>query len=174
MTAPAYPQPQREYIITGKQMSKVYNSTNLQEAAAVMDEIRDSTRPHTPAPELYKMQTDEDGAIGKVAVCLCDSCKVNGFLCTKSPRATTPYIPGKENINTYRCCEVCPNVPCKPLFRVNCTRQDPAAIARTATLALIAELQTWLEPQKLPLLKQKMWRKLESLRQSTTAAQEDK
>ena len=35
--------------------------------------------------------------------------------------------------NTYRCCEVCPNVPCKPLFRVNCIRQDPATI-RNATL----------------------------------------
>jgi hypothetical protein len=93
------------------------------------------SRPHTPAPEQYKMQTDEDGAIGKVAICLCDQCKVNGFLCTKSSRAITPYIPGKETPNTYRCCEVCPNVPCKPLFRVNCTRQDPEAIARTATLA---------------------------------------
>jgi hypothetical protein len=45
---------------------------------------------HTSAPSqptLYKTQTDDDGAIGKVAICLCEQCKVNGFLCIKSPRA---------------------------------------------------------------------------------------
>jgi hypothetical protein len=46
---------------------------------------------HTSAPALtlYKTQIDDDGAVGKVAICLCEQCKVNGFLCQKSPRAIT-------------------------------------------------------------------------------------
>ena len=96
----------------------------------------DTRATHTspPAPAFYKTQIDEDGAIGKVAICLCEQCKVNGFLCLKSPKAIfTPYIPGKENSNTYRCCEVCPNVLSKPVFRCNCLQPEhDAQVAKAA------------------------------------------
>jgi hypothetical protein len=101
-------QPQREYIITEEQIVKIGEAMTkwyLPDAAgSLCFLLRQHPHQHTPAPEQYKMQTDEDGATGKVAICLCDQCKVNGFLCTKSPRAITPYIPGKETPNTYRCC----------------------------------------------------------------------
>ena len=97
---------QQQYIITGKQMSRIYNSTNLQEAAAVMDEIRDSTPPHTPAPdnkqlikdtklrirhlflddskcELCEKVTEEDGYDGQNEGCekgLCIECAIHKAL----------------------------------------------------------------------------------------------
>lgn len=61
------------------------------------------------------------------------------------------------------CCKDC---PCEtPHCKKNCRYYEVAQeAASAATLVVITELQTWLELQDLPLLKQKIWRKLESLR----------
>lgn len=94
---------------------------------------------------------DHSACSAKNVKCGLTKKRISGINCTPFPKTCplprpapapqfTPYIPGKGKQNTYRCCEVCPNVPCKPLFRVNCTRQDPVSIAAQAREeAMIAE-----------------------------------
>jgi len=113
----------------------------------IADLIR--TRPHTPAPELYKMQTDEDGAIGKVAVCLCDSCKVNGFLCEKSSRAISPHPPAPEqHFECDSCGEYIFEYPCQYcgwIERGINIKEHDATTARAATLKTLTDLATFLD-----------------------------
>jgi len=66
---------------------------------------------------------------------------------TRPAPVFTPHIPGKENPNTYRCCEVCPNVLSKPVFRCNCLQPEhDAQVAKTARLEGMAEAYTEMIP----------------------------
>ena len=132
----------------------------------------DRPRPQT----LYKTQVDDDGAVGKVAICLCDQCKVNGFLCQKSPRAISPHPPAPD-ADCDTClfsaqCRVIPYIP--PCY--NHGPDSPARAARSATLAAFEEIQHYRKQNNAVYgdatafsnegiyLKER----IESLRQSTT------
>lgn len=112
------------YTVTEKMLQRI----ELRDGV-LLDELR--SRPHpAPALTLYKTQVDEDGAVGKVAICLCDQCKVNGFLCEKSPRAPCNY-PDKI---------VCPNA----ILCSECNVNDIAAEAsRKAREDVLDKVIAW-------------------------------
>jgi hypothetical protein len=166
---------QPEYTITGKQMSRVYNSINLQEAAIVMDEIRDSSRPHTPAPDT----SDDANPLGDPFI----PRKPEWLLLAEAGITTKTEIP-----------KIIPPLPTGDTTDLKVWheywKQHDATIARNATLAALSLLEEWdyhnnrnfLKPHptfhdmiRLVREKPEETRKhVESLRQSATAGADPK
>jgi hypothetical protein len=144
-------QPQREYIITEEQIDYIEkNSVCLPE---LYDEIR--SRPHTPAPS--RLNTQPKG-------CTCEDC-------IRFRDAECPYP--DSNITMNRCNSFLLNI-----------EEHNAAIAHAATLAenkrvldaIVSELEVsiyWSDTYMEEEPYRHILTKVESLRQSTTAAQED-
>ncbi len=103
------------------------------------------TRSRSHPPALYKTQVDDDGAVGKVAICLCDQCKVNGFLCEKSPRAISPHTQAPEPVclGELDCHEIT-RTACSHIDKCFQQHEHDASIARAATLATLDDIPEFL------------------------------
>jgi len=104
--------------------------------------------------------------------------KRNVLLTEIRSRPHTPAAPAKEplpidglqefpfRLSDPKCCKDC--WESEPLCHDTCGKYEmdrDAAICKAERERVLDELIEWLEPQKLPLLKQRMYRKLKSLRQ---------
>jgi len=180
MTDPASPQPQREYIITEGDLNCIEQL--LGRKSNLIQAIR--TRPHTPAPETFATKAATDD----LHVCYPN--------CVKFETKRCPYPGSAVRRDTCNCFRSDAddhyvhslifgvyNYP-KEIERI--VKEHDAAIARAATLATIPIIEDAIGLAKVVcmsnvsrdfVLKEKVSKleqRLESLRQSTTAAQEDR
>ena len=83
---------QQQYIISeaGVLLLEKFKNRDVQILTA---QIRSRPAPQQPVLYAEKPDADDPEIIQKIALCLCEQCKVNGFLCQKSPRAISPEQP---------------------------------------------------------------------------------